>query len=462
MNKLTKILKFTLMLMTLWSIVVLFAPEETYKDFGSISWNLLIVVMLVRPLRDLFPRFFLFSFVWRFRRELGILVWIFWITHVIWYFIMMQYSLDIFSDLYNLNYKSFIFWWILWTISSIPPLITSNRISSSFLWKKWKTIQKLAYFMFIFVSIHIFLIKWEIDPLIFIWLWISLLIIAFIKKKKKSTIHSDSNKWLCIPCWYIYDESVWDPDSWIKPWTKFEDIPDNWRCPVCWVWKSDFMLLKSEIKTNESEIIWLNYLTNDVIELKVDLKKDLEFISWQFLNFAFEDKMWKFNRNYSIANKEWTIFTFLIKAKADWRAWILLRNKKIWDKIIFSQVYWNFTLQNTKNPKVFIATWTWLSPIVSMIRNNNYSQNNKLFFWVRTKWDLFYEEVLKSFNNLEINIFLSKEEVEWYNYGRMDLSKYNFDLNTEFYICWNPQLVEETLKFLEEKWYKNVYSEKFN
>jgi len=48
---------------------------------------------------------------------------------------------------------------------------------------------------------------------------------------------------------------------------------------------------------------------------------------------------------------------------------------------------------------------------------------------------LFYEKKLKSIKDLEVDIFLSREEVKGYNYGRMDLSKYKFNENTEFYMC---------------------------
>ncbi|MBP1764629.1 MAG: Rubredoxin domain containing protein [Firmicutes bacterium] len=47
-------------------------------------------------------------------------------------------------------------------------------------------------------------------------------------------------KWICSVCGYIYDEEQGDPDSGIAPGTKFEDIPDNWVCPVCGVGKDQF------------------------------------------------------------------------------------------------------------------------------------------------------------------------------------------------------------------------------
>ena len=47
-------------------------------------------------------------------------------------------------------------------------------------------------------------------------------------------------KMICEPCGYIYDPSVGDPDSGIAPGTAFEDIPEDWTCPVCGVSKSEF------------------------------------------------------------------------------------------------------------------------------------------------------------------------------------------------------------------------------
>ena len=47
-------------------------------------------------------------------------------------------------------------------------------------------------------------------------------------------------KYKCIPCGYIYDPEEGDPDGGIKPGTAFEDIPEDWVCPVCSVGKDEF------------------------------------------------------------------------------------------------------------------------------------------------------------------------------------------------------------------------------
>ncbi len=48
------------------------------------------------------------------------------------------------------------------------------------------------------------------------------------------------DKWLCIPCDYIYDPEEGDPEANILPGTSFEDLPDDWECPICGVGKEDF------------------------------------------------------------------------------------------------------------------------------------------------------------------------------------------------------------------------------
>ncbi|MDP8213687.1 MAG: rubredoxin [Candidatus Euphemobacter frigidus] len=47
-------------------------------------------------------------------------------------------------------------------------------------------------------------------------------------------------KYKCMLCGYVYDPENGDPDSGIKPGTSFEDIPDDWVCPICGAGKDQF------------------------------------------------------------------------------------------------------------------------------------------------------------------------------------------------------------------------------
>jgi rubredoxin len=47
-------------------------------------------------------------------------------------------------------------------------------------------------------------------------------------------------KWRCTICGYIYDPTLGDPGSGIKPDTPFEDLPADWVCPICTASKDMF------------------------------------------------------------------------------------------------------------------------------------------------------------------------------------------------------------------------------
>jgi len=40
-------------------------------------------------------------------------------------------------------------------------------------------------------------------------------------------------QWMCGVCRYVYDPAVGDPRNGIPPGTPFEQLPDDWVCPVC-------------------------------------------------------------------------------------------------------------------------------------------------------------------------------------------------------------------------------------
>ncbi|HLO26999.1 MAG TPA: rubredoxin [Geobacteraceae bacterium] len=46
--------------------------------------------------------------------------------------------------------------------------------------------------------------------------------------------------WQCVICLYVYDPAVGDPEHGIEPGTAFEDIPDDWVCPLCGAGKDSF------------------------------------------------------------------------------------------------------------------------------------------------------------------------------------------------------------------------------
>ncbi len=61
---------------------------------------------------------------------------------------------------------------------------------------------------------------------------------VYVEERKIEAVKAA--KYKCTVCGYVYDPELGDPDGGIKPGTPFEEIPDDWVCPVCGAAKSDF------------------------------------------------------------------------------------------------------------------------------------------------------------------------------------------------------------------------------
>jgi len=47
-------------------------------------------------------------------------------------------------------------------------------------------------------------------------------------------------KYVCTVCGYVYDPAEGDSDAGIEAGTAFENLPEDWVCPVCGAGKADF------------------------------------------------------------------------------------------------------------------------------------------------------------------------------------------------------------------------------
>lgn len=47
-------------------------------------------------------------------------------------------------------------------------------------------------------------------------------------------------KYVCQICGYVYDPALGDEENGIAPGTPFDQVPDDWTCPVCGADKGSF------------------------------------------------------------------------------------------------------------------------------------------------------------------------------------------------------------------------------
>jgi len=73
-------------------------------------------------------------------------------------------------------------------------------------------------------------------------------------------------KYVCSVCGFIYDEAKGIPDAGIAAGTRWEDLPEDWVCPLCGATKSEFEKQSESEMTPKKEPI-------SVIESSVDMKE---------------------------------------------------------------------------------------------------------------------------------------------------------------------------------------------
>ena len=57
-------------------------------------------------------------------------------------------------------------------------------------------------------------------------------------------------KYVCTPCGWVYDPAIGDPENGIEAGTAFENLPEDWVCPLCGADKEAF----EEIQCGSNEI----------------------------------------------------------------------------------------------------------------------------------------------------------------------------------------------------------------
>ncbi len=217
----------------------------------------------------------------------------------------------------------------------------------------------------------------------------------------------------------------------------------------------------------KAKIINRQMLTDDIIEITIETYKEAKITPWQWGLFLFEDEKWPFERAYSIIDQdtdnEKTMIIFAIKLIGDDRWYTAIRKTRIGNEIHLKWIFWHFILQDTPVAKVFVWTGIGILPLINMAK---YCATEKtMFFSVPYKKDVFYEEKIKKIHGLDCKIHVSREALSGdekrYMSWRIDFIKEHFDLNTEFYVSWKPEIVDDIIKKLNILWYKLVYTEKF-
>lgn len=203
-------------------------------------------------------------------------------------------------------------------------------------------------------------------------------------------------------------------------------------------------------------------LNPTVYELKFKLIKpvSLLFKAGQYLLLDIKNGY----RQYSISsspNQTSSIET-LVDLKPMGLGSVYLLNLNLNDSVSFRAPLGMFTLKETKQPKVFLATGAGISPIKAMIlklAEQKFSSPFSLFWGVAKKQDLYLQnlwtQIKQAHPNFNFTYCLSKETNLTIPYfmGHIQeaLTTQAFGPKTEFYLCGRSQTVKAIQEFLITK-----------
>lgn len=225
---------------------------------------------------------------------------------------------------------------------------------------------------------------------------------------------------------------------------------------------------------NKLKLIEKTKLTHDVYELVFLSDKNIECKAGQFITLLLFSWL---VRAYSVAYIDWNKLFFIVKRLEKWRWWSKeLCDMDIWKELEYMWPSWIFVLQENSKNKLFIGTGTGFAPLYFQIKKcieNNFHCQVHFNFGVRYLEDVFYRDILdklsSSFPNFSYKIFLSREDFDNQNledifikwYVTDFINSYNIQKYDEFYICWNPQMVEDVKNKLKSLNKQNIFYEKY-
>ncbi len=202
-----------------------------------------------------------------------------------------------------------------------------------------------------------------------------------------------------------------------------------------------------------AKVIKKTLLNPTTLELIIEAETVFVSHPGQFMSFLFSDSIGTFFRSYSIAKTENKHYTFLVKLVPNGRGSSQLNALQVGADIRIRGIFGEFKLAHTTNPKIFIATGTGLAPIINMACSLPENIQKSLYFSVSMLGDMFYTEELRAIKNLDLHLCVSREDVAGCTFGRIDIDTIEAPLETEWYLCGNPQMMEESVAKLTQRGY---------
>jgi phytoene dehydrogenase-like protein/NAD(P)H-flavin reductase len=205
--------------------------------------------------------------------------------------------------------------------------------------------------------------------------------------------------------------------------------------------------------------------TDAVIELQIKINEDISFRPGQHIDLQVNDKE---QRAYSVLSLSDNVMTLIIDTSPGGPGSQYIEGLATQEMVAFSAPKGNFLLNNMDAPVCFISTGTGMVPLRAMLEEYLATTRcdiaPKFIFGTGKQADNYMPEYLEQ-ENTDITYCLSREENGIFFKGRITHyleSEKSSNLKfpeTDFYICGNPNMVQDVQKLLRKRGARRVFVE---
>lgn len=216
-------------------------------------------------------------------------------------------------------------------------------------------------------------------------------------------------------------------------------------------------------------------MTNDIYKLRYQFDKDFDWKPGQFVGITINPT---YRRSYSIVDYDGENLTFLIDVKPGGIASKYFEECAEGDENQILGPYGKFILRENNNKKVFISTGTGSAPLIPMINllnDSKFDSEVRYFSGARTSQEDVTINFLNKDNlsNFKYIACITREDISEKTSGSIELEYFQgrvtdalntSDLdwaNSEFYICGNPQMVNDVEQLLMKKGADTIFLERY-
>jgi len=211
--------------------------------------------------------------------------------------------------------------------------------------------------------------------------------------------------------------------------------------------------------------------SSTVLELKIKADQRVNFRAGQHVDLQVSGNA---RRSYSVLSVIDGVLTLVIDTKPDGVGSRYVRQLTVGDKVMFSKLKGSFMLNNRDVPACFISTGTGMVPVLAMLRelrelreNSHTNTPAQFIFGTRVRSENYMPAYLDGIDGVKTTYCLSRQDtVEGDEFaGRItdyinadDQSRLNY-AETDFYVCGNPNMVQDVLRSLRENGAARVFVE---